>query len=405
MAKNPLMERPKTEKDIAALAEIMASAFGMVTADATAWLGRAGHENLRTWRDGRRIAGGLIILPTGQWFGGRSVPMAGIAGVAVAPQHRARGMGTEMMLAAVREMRAAGWALSALYPATVPLYRRAGYELGGGVYEYQLAPRTIVERERDMPIREITRKDMPAVERAYSHRAQRTCGNLERIDYFWRRIREPFNAPPTHGYAVWGQGEIEGYVYFYEKRGDTMDYALRVTDLVVLTPAGRRLLTFFADHRTMSDNVVWCGSPADPLLMTLSEHTYKTRRLIQWMLRILDVEKALSARGYPRGVEAEIRLRVRDDQLPENNDDFVLRVAGGRGRVRRAGRAGGGRPSVRRGRGGHIAIHVRGLAPLYTGYLSPVELAEAGLLEGPRRQIEALAPLFAGPVPWMADMF
>jgi len=305
-----------------------------------------------------------------------------------------------MMIAAVREMRAAGWALSALYPATVPLYRRAGYELAGGVYEYEIAPRAIVERDRELPVREITPKDLPVIGRAYERRAQRTNGNLDRIDYSWRRIREPFGASPARGYAVGNGADVEGYAFYYEKRGDTMDYALRVTDLVVLTPAaGRRLLTFFADHRTMSDKVVWHGAPGDPLLMTMAEHTYKARRLMLWMLRILDVEKALAARGYARGVEAEVHLRVRDEQLPENEGEFILRVAGGRARVRRAARRVGAR-----GRR-VVDIHARGLAPLYTGYLSPLELAETELLDGPRRQIEALAPIFAGPAPWMADMF
>jgi predicted acetyltransferase len=110
------------------------------------------------------------------------------------------------------------------------------------------------------------------------------------------------------------------------------------------------------------------------------------------MLRIVDVIGALSARGYPAGVSAELQLDVRDELLPWNNGRFVLTVAD-----RRA--------SVRSGGAGWVGLDVRDLAALYSGYLTPQELLAAGSLAGSEADLATAAQIFAGPRPWTPDMF
>ena len=66
-----------------------------------------------------------------QWWLGRAVPMAGVSGVTVAPEYRGRGIGRMLMTALLDEIAAQGYPLSALFPATMPLYRSVGWELAG----------------------------------------------------------------------------------------------------------------------------------------------------------------------------------------------------------------------------------------------------------------------------------
>jgi predicted acetyltransferase len=100
----------------------------------------------------------------------------------------------------------------------------------------------------------------------------------------------------------------------------------------------------------------------------------------------------LSARGYPTGVGAELQLDVRDELLPWNNGRFVLTVADRRARVRSGGT-------------GQIGLHVRDLAALYSGYMTPQELQAAGSLNGQAADLALAALVFAGPQPWTPDMF
>ena len=85
-------------------------------------------------------------------------------------------------------------------------------------------------------------------------------------------------------------------------------------------------------------------------------------------------------------------LEVRDRFCPWNDGRFVLAVADGRGEVREGGRS-------------DVILDARGLAALYSGYLSPVALQQVGLAAGEPRALAAAGLPFAGPAPWMPDMF
>src|ERR1700756_3040081 len=67
-----------------------------------------------------------------QYWLGRPVKMAGVASVKVAPEHRGRGVGRALMTELLGRIAERGFPLSALYPATMPIYRSLGWELAGG---------------------------------------------------------------------------------------------------------------------------------------------------------------------------------------------------------------------------------------------------------------------------------
>src|SRR5687767_15868830 len=82
-------------------------------------------------------AAALRIYRFGHFFGGRSVPAVGIGGVATAAHARGKGLAETLVTETLRELRGAGFAISTLYPATVPLYRRCGYEYAGFRMHYR----------------------------------------------------------------------------------------------------------------------------------------------------------------------------------------------------------------------------------------------------------------------------
>jgi predicted acetyltransferase len=364
------------------------------------WLERCGHENIRVVRDGTAVVGGLILIPMGQWFGGRSVRMNGVAAVAVLPEHRSRGAATAMMRAVVAEMRREGFPLSALYPATQPLYRAAGYERAGAEYRVAVPSPDFEVIERSLNLRPATAADEPAIEEVYRRRARLSNGNLDRGTYLWERIRRPIGIT-SYGFVVEGVQGIEGYLYSVTREvnpprfdASVAPFALWLSDLVATTPAAaRRLVTFLADHRSMTGDVAWRGSPADPLLAVMREQKFGSVQLWNtWMLRIVDVAAALTGRGYAPGVAAEVHLDVRDEMFAENAGRLVLRVSDGRAEVERGG-------------GGGVAVDVRGLAALYTGFLSAAELRAGGLVEADEAALASACGVFASAHPWMSDHF
>ena len=393
MPERPAYGPPLDENEVSRLVDLTFQAFGTPDSQRSRYLEEIDASDRRVLRDRGGAVAGLVLLPMAQSFGGRWVPMTGVADVAVAPEHWGRGAATDLLRSALRELRSARVALSTLFPATLRLYRGVGYEPAGCAYDVTLSTERIDLVERDLPLRPIEESDREAIEEAQRAYALRRPAHLDRCATVWRTsVRSP-RGERAEGYLVEAHGTIEGYLYLIPRGGPEWPRQLELTDLVALTPrAARRLLTFLRDHRAQFESVRFRGSPHDPLLSLLPELGYRVRLHEHWMLRIVDVEAALEARGYPEGVRAELHLTVHDPLLSENDGRFVLELSEGRAKVTRGGE-------------GRIALDVRALAPLYTGHLSPEALRSAGLLEGPEADLRAAAPVFAGDAPWMIDHF
>jgi predicted acetyltransferase len=380
------------EGELKQFSDIIVDAFQFPTDQLGAYYDMVGRENLRFWRVDGALAGGLAALPIGQFFGGRSVPMVGLAVVATTARSRGKGVAGQLLKAVLEELREKGVPISTLYPATVALYRRSGWEKAGTNCVIQMPADRIAVRDRTLQIREATPVDDSAIRALYGQWAATQCGNLDRSEAFWTRARS-FRGQPTRGFVLCGERGIEGYVYLRTDAQGEGAWDERVHDLVVATPAAARgLLTFFSDYRTTRRNILWRSCPHDPLLMLLRESHHEIKWVSHWMLRIVDVAGALAARGYPQHVTTELHLAVEDDVLPANAGRYVLKVADGHGRVESGGR-------------GELALDVRGLAALYSGFLAPSELVRCELATGSAAALEAAATLFSGPHPWMRDGF
>jgi predicted acetyltransferase len=168
---------------------------------------------------------------------------------------------------------------------------------------------------------------------------------------------------------------------------------LVVRDWAILTTAAAKSFwAFLAKHRSQIDKVQWRGSTVESLSLLLPEQTLDPEFVERWLLRIVNVEKALSARGYPPGIESELHLEVQDRLLEANQGKFILSVANGRGEVTRGGR-------------GEMKLDVRGLAPLYTGLFTPQQLQQSGYLQATETAIATATLLFSSSSPWMPDLF
>lgn len=385
------MYRVATEVDRGELAGVLAHCFGFPPEDAPEWFTRAGFENVRVYRDspsGGALLGGLIVVPMGQYFGGRSVGMTGIAGVGISPELRGAGQATRMMTEVVREARASGVALSALYPATVPLYRGVGYGRAGSRYEIKIAPTAAATRARELRIERASADD-GELRSVYARYAARRPGFLDRGPYIWSRIFQPRKGHVETFKVVADRG-CEGYVAVMHKMAD-MASEVSVNDFVALSKrAAVRLLDLLAGYGSVATAIKWYGAAPDLLTSALTERRHEIRLTDYWMLRICDVERALTGRGY--GSDGALDLAVEDDIIPENNARFTLRVRDGRA-------------SVERGGEGTFKINVRGLASLYSGFHDARTLLELGELETREEQLASANALFAGNAPAMSDFF
>jgi predicted acetyltransferase len=379
-------------EDLETLAPIVGWAFGGGTSRALEWLRTAGAPNVRIARLNGRVQGGLVEIPMGQWFGGQSVPMLGLAGVAIAPEARGQGLALGLVRDTLRAARQQEVALCTLYPSTFGLYRKAGFELAGSYCRFTLQLRQLTRIARPAAIEALGDPHQPAVEALYRDVARQHNGYLDRGAYVWNRVRRP-DLEHARAYGVLGADGLEGYVYLKVTAPRRAPLELALSDFVARTPAAlTSLLGFLSDHLTTVERATWTGGPSDARLLGIRERVIQSNVDDYWMLRLVDVRAALLARGYP-ALHAAVALQVQDELLPENSGRHLLALEGGQPRVEARGSA----PEVR--------LSVGALAALYTGFATPWQLAVAGRLQADDAAQAVLGSIFAGPAPGLADFF
>jgi predicted acetyltransferase len=392
--KNLELVVPQSPEELSEFAPIVSWAFHDTLDGASQWLRRSRIEDLRFARTGGRLVGGLAMIPMGQWFGGRSVPLLGLAGVAVAASARGTGVAFSMVSRTLREARERGLALSALFPSTQALYRKLGYEVAGAYCRVELRLGECPRFRSELELEDAEPGDQAEIERLYATVARERPGYLDRGQYIWGRVRE-YGGAPARGVVVRSAAGIEGYAFLgHGQPSKEHQHSLRLTDFVSASAgATRRLLDFLACHRSVTQVASWFGGAADQRLLLLPDKIYKVAVEGYWMSRIIDVGRALELRGYPDALECELELTVEDELLTENTGGYRLSVSAGRGSVTRVARAAGAR------------LDVRALSALYTGFLPPRELARAGVLEADERALSVLTSIFGGAAPALSDFF
>ncbi len=377
-------------EDVPRFGKILEQCFLGNPGEEEAWLKRMGVENVRVIRQEKEVVGGLVVIPMGQWWGGESVAMTGIAGVGIAPESRGSGAALSLMQQAVKELYVNDVPISVLYPATQRLYRKVGYEQGGSLCSWEIPAQSIQIREQPLPIKSVA-IDSDIFYELYSKQAKNINGYLNRNQTIWNRIMKPDKKDVFYGYIIGSIEKPEGYIIFSQNRIEN-DKILIVFDWVTLTnAAAQSFWSFLSNHRSQIDKIRWRGSAIDNLTLILPEQTAKNRFIERWMLRVINVEKALSARGYPSGIESELHLEIEDDLIAENNGKFILSIANGRGNIVKGGK-------------GELKLDIRGLGLLYTGLFSPQQLQLAGI-DATDAVISTATQIFAGTSPWMMDFF
>ncbi|MGQ9368664.1 GNAT family N-acetyltransferase [Azospirillum sp. ST 5-10] len=379
---------PYRDGDADAVAYLARQAFGLSRPHFERSRDLFGADCLRVLRRGGRPVAAAAVWSWDQWFGGRPVPSRAVAFVSADPAARGGGLATRLMHGVLTEAQEAGCALAVLYAATQPLYAKVGFARAGSWFRYRAAPEVLFQGRAEALPRRLEPFDADRLAALRRRELEQGNGLPERSDAAWTYALHPCGEEGRADVFLAGS---DGYVAVMPPR----DRRLTVADVCAPSrDAVRQILAFLAGYRSMVREVVWPGGPEDPLVHAAFEAKVAVDGWEEWLLRVVDVERALTRRGYPAGVEAELLLDVADPILGRNHGAFHLRVAGGRGTVQR-------RPA---GAGG-LRLGIAALAPLFSGHLGPAALRRLGLVQGTDADLAAAAGLFAGPRPWMPDRF
>jgi predicted acetyltransferase len=334
--------------------------------------------------DGGRLVGSALVLDMRQWWHGRAVPMAGVAGVKVAPEYRGRGVGRAVMTALTDLMAERGYPLSALYPATMTIYRSLGWEIAGHRHEAVLPARSLFTLAKPgektaagirRPGPDDAAEVLEVIGRAHEH--ARDCGPVTYDEATVRRwLTRPGRYADMDRYAYLAPDGFLGY-HWRQGHGEIFIDQLAAAS----AQTNRALWAVAASHCSVAETVRAQVGPSDPLWWMLGEQDANIARRESWMLRLIDAPAAIAARGFP-AVDLAVPLQITDDLRPANSGRWELTVRAGAGHLSRyrtdpvpasAGQASGGQAP--------LLLGARGLAALYAG--TPVAtLRRVGLADG-----------------------
>jgi predicted acetyltransferase len=388
--------------------------------------------------DRNRLIGSALFHDMRQWWHGRQVPMAGVAGVKIAPEDRGRGVGRALMTALVDLMAERGYPLSALYPATMPIYRSLGWEIAGHRHEAVLPARSLfalVKPDINPQAREAT-PATPATAAAEvrrpgpddaaevievigrAHALARDCGPITYDEATMRRwLVRPGRYADTDRFAYLTKDGFLGYRWL---GGHDEIFVDRVA--AASAAATRVLWGLVASNSSVADTVRAQVGPTDAIRWLLREQDTNIAERLSWMLRLLDAPAAIAARGFPV-TDIAVPLHITDDLRPANSGRWELTVRAGAGSLSPSRTSQGAPPGhaasptpagptpagpAPAGPAGHgdqaLAVGPRGLAALYAG--APVAtLRLAGLAAGGTPAADAALDGAFAATPFMLDDF
>jgi predicted acetyltransferase len=380
------------DDDLAALGDLARRAFGPGPGP-TPREPLADHERHRTEAairehrvygafEGRRVLASASYHDMRQWWHGRSAPMAGVAAVMVAPEYRGRGVGRALMAALLGAIAGHGYPLSALYPATMPIYRSLGWELAGGQHSAAIPGRSLrAFAPAELPggttqislgaadLRRAGPDDADEVVAVVgrAHELARDCGPITRDP---RVVGRWLDDPDLYAYLA-----DDGFLaYRWQNGNDEIQVDRAVAASAETT---RAIWSVVASHTSVAETVRARVGPADPFWWLARERDAKLHRRSMWMLRVVDAPAAIAARGFPSSVELTVPLFIEDAARGGNSGLWELTVTGGKGTL-----------APGRAAAAPLALGARGLAVLYAG--TPVaSLRLAGLAAGGTPETDA----------------
>lgn len=339
--------------------------------------------------DGDALVGKAVDLHHEQWWGGRLIPSSGVAGVAVAPERRRRGVTRAVLGRLLDGARERGAAVATLFCTSSAVYRALGFEVGGVMRTVDLptAELPVGGEVAGVVLRAGDGRDWPAVRAAYDDVAAATNGYLSRRG---RLFADPEDEELPEGIdgvtlAVTGDGDVVGYLSWQRGQGYHDDAVITVHDCLACTPeAAAALVGSLAGWRTVAPRVrMRLPASLDAVALRLPLERVREHRSEVWMHRPLDVARAVAGRGWSPAAQGSVTFVLRDPLLGANDGAWRLELGGGDGRLERA-------------RAAETVLDVRGWSLLWCGAARTGQLRSAGLLTGPTDADAGLDLLLGG---------
>lgn len=244
---------------------------------------------------------------------------AGVLGVAVLPEHRHQGVGRQMMLHSLQELRQQDFVFASLYAFRDSYYRNFGYEVCGQRWRFKVPQHRLPKWDVTLPVRKIAKEDVEVLKQAYEPFIRARSGSAIRRPGDWEN-RLGKRAPMI--YAV--GDPIEAYALTTMEGSFWED--LTISEVVWSTPRGyESIMGVLAGLCINRSALIWC-EPSDSPYMAMHWDQGATVEIFrQSMYRILDVPGAL--KSLKTDLTGEFTIEIVDPFIAACNGCWSVRYS------------------------------------------------------------------------------
>jgi predicted acetyltransferase len=353
-----------------------------------------------------RIVGAFRAYKMAESLNGTLLPMMGLAGVAVSPDARRRGIARTMCRHALLHARERGDFVSVLYPFRPDFYHALGWGLVGELHSFRFRPESLRVDDNSLNVRMATLEDQDGMAACYDRIARHSNGPILRSPYAWKSM---FMDAATHA-IVYEQNGVKGYAVLTYGKGHTREIRpLIIRELLAESRAAYcGLLGWISEQRDLWREVRYDARVEELFALRLIEPRPPGERHARtlWdpvarvirgpMLRIVNVQEALARRSYQPDIDCILHLTLQDTEVEDNRGECRVVFEKGKATVERWN---GGRADA------ELQVGMASFSQIFAGEISATQAALLGGAEVTGKA-EQLDRVFAtGERYWLFDEF
>jgi predicted acetyltransferase len=363
--------RPVKEGELEWTAALFNNAFRIGMTKAHGWTSGMPLDETIAVVEKDRIASFVRMVRYRVWVGGGEMQMGGIGAVSTWADAQGRGYAGELMRRSVRVMRDRGDAVSALYPFSHRYYGKFGWaSMGERIIYTEARQNDIIPHEEKSLVRWCSGEgDIDLLDAAYREYALRYNGMTVRPREKWAWLLRSLQEQNGQAYIIVKDEKPIGYFFCEDLPGKPSGHENVVRDFACVTiDAYRAMFGFLA---ALPTNVIKITISA-PILPNLVSYYKEPFITMKWTLpfqyRVLDVERAISARGFDPGAKGRLTIKIQDECGDWNTGVWEIEVDAGKGIAKKTG-----------GKKSEVEMTIQDFSRLYMGSLDAVSLVSHGV--------------------------
>ena len=318
---------------------------------------------------------------------GAVCPAGFVTSVCTYPEYTGNGIMKRLMRQSLEHMRQKQQPLALLFPYSIPLYRKMGWEIISNKITYSVKDRQIPVRTAPGYVRRVAWENED-FGNLHAQFAAVTHGCLYRNALAWEE------------YWRWDEDDTMVAIYYdvNERPSGYMVYLIKedimhIKEMIYLSrEAQEGLWEYIRAHDSMIDEVRGSSYFSDPIAFELEDGDIRETIRPYIMGRIVDVEQFFQRYHCdPAAENTSISFELEDRFLPWNHKTLTVRFHRGECAVTKAV----GAPSVR--------LSIAALTTLLLGYKTAAKLHRMGRITAERETVRMLDDILLHETPYISD--